>query len=68
MSKKDQTEQQGANAIDEINDQLTGISRKVQENQRIIYISTGIVAFIVICVLVYIYASVIPVSSVATTR
>ena len=56
MSKKDQTEQQGANAIDEINDQLTGISRKVQENQRIIYISTGIVAFIVICVLVYIYA------------
>ena len=51
MSKKDQTEQQGANAIDEINDQLTGISRKVQENQRIIYISTGIVAFIVICVL-----------------
>lgn len=56
MSKKEQTAPQDANAIDELNDQLTGISQKVQENQRIIYIATGVVAFIVICVLAYIYA------------
>ena len=56
MSKKNQAGQNEANAIDELNDQLTGISQKVQENQRIIYIATGIVAFVVICVLVYIYA------------
>lgn len=56
MSKKNQAGQNDANAIDELNDQLTGISQKVQDNQRIIYIATAIVALIVACVLVYIYA------------
>lgn len=54
MSTKKASEQD-ANAIDELNDQLTGISQKVQENQRIIYIASGVVAAIVICILAYIY-------------
>lgn len=53
MSTKAPQEQQ--NAIDELNDQLTDISQKVQENQRIIYIAAGVVVFLAICWLIYIY-------------
>ncbi|MCH5247485.1 MAG: hypothetical protein J1E99_04935 [Muribaculaceae bacterium] len=55
MSKKTK-ETENANAIDGLNDSLTGISEKVQNNQNIIFIVTGIVAVIVIAILVYIYA------------
>lgn len=44
------------NAIDNINDSLTGLGAKVQNNQKIIFIATGILALIVLGVLVYIYA------------
>ena len=55
MAKKKQ-ETQNSNAIDELNDSLTGLGEKVQNNQNIIFIITGVVAFIVVAVLVYIYA------------
>lgn len=42
-------------AIDEINDTLTGLGAKVQNNQKIIYIATGVVAIIALCILIYIY-------------
>lgn len=44
------------NAIDNLNDTLTGLGSKVQNNQKIIFIVTGILALIVLGVLVYIYA------------
>lgn len=44
------------NAIDNINDSLTGLGEKVHNNQKIIFIITGILAVIVLGVLVYIYA------------
>lgn len=44
------------NAIDNLNDSLTGLGEKVHNNQKIIFIVTGILAVIVLGVLVYIYA------------
>lgn len=52
-NKKNSAETQ--TAIDEINDTLTGLGAKVQNNQKIIYIATGVVAIIALCILVYIY-------------
>lgn len=49
-------DQQQNNAIDNLNDQLTGLGAKVQKNQRVIFIIAGIAALIVLGVLVYIYA------------
>ncbi|MDE6267663.1 MAG: tetratricopeptide repeat protein [Muribaculaceae bacterium] len=52
-NKKNSAETQSA--IEEINDTLTGLGAKVQNNQKIIYIATGVVAIIALCILVYIY-------------
>ena len=43
-------------AVDEVNDTLTGLGAKVQENSRFIMYATCAVAVVVIAVLVYIYA------------
>lgn len=50
------TDNQDNNAIDNLNDSLTGLGQKVRNNQKVIFIITGILAVIVLAVLVYIYA------------
>lgn len=54
MAKKNIEESN--NAIDNLNETLTGFGAKVQKNQKIIFIVAGILAVIVLGVLVYIYA------------
>lgn len=52
---KNKTEQTN-NAIDNLNDTLTGFGAKVQQNQKIIFMIVGILAVVVLGVIVYIYA------------
>lgn len=44
------------NAIDNLNDSLTGLGEKVQRNQKFIFVVTAIGALVVLGVLVYIFA------------
>ena len=44
------------NAVDNINDTLTGFGAKVQKNQKVIFIIAGIFAVIVLGVIVYLFA------------
>lgn len=55
MANKKNNPAEPQTAIDEINDTLTGLGAKVQNNQKIIYIASAVVAAIALCVLVYIY-------------
>lgn len=48
--------EQPNNAIDNINDSLTGLGEKVQRNQKFIFVVTAIGALVVLGVLVYIFA------------
>lgn len=56
MSNNPNTPQENRNAVEEVNDTLTGIGEKMQRNSQYIMYATVAVAVVVIAVLVYIYA------------